>query len=175
MSDVVNLINFSNWKIVLTGVVIFIAAVIGIVKAFDFITERFGIETKKMREAKAQKKDIIDLKEKMVNFEAQREIDVRKSEENDEAIKVAISSLSSDVEELRKMVAESKEHDRENRVAQLKDMIGQRYRHYHSRGYWSSMEKEAMEGLIDNYLKSGGNGFVKHTVEPEMPTWEIRD
>lgn len=63
----------------------------------------------------------------------------------------------------------------EQERAKLKDRINELYDVYHKRGYWNSREKEAMEDLVESYLKAKGNSFVHDTIIPEMHEWDVRE
>ena len=62
----------------------------------------------------------------------------------------------------------------ESERRKLKDRIAQAYRSYHDKGEWTSMEKEAFFGLIEDYESRGGsNSFVHEICQPESYTWKI--
>ena len=58
----------------------------------------------------------------------------------------------------------------------LRDRIGESYRYYSQKGEWTSMEKEALEGLVHSYEQAGGtNGMVHQKVLPASVEWRIID
>lgn len=69
--------------------------------------------------------------------------------------------------------AESEEKNNKRIRAELKDKIMRAYRIYHERQSWNEMEKEALEDLIEEYQKVGGNSFVHKVIVPEMYTWKV--
>lgn len=92
-----------------------------------------------------------------------------------EAIKAQSSQIIQTLGALTKAIDGIKEYDRVRDVRDLKDRIRQSYYKYHNRGDHGAItvkERESLQGLIDQYLESGGNSFVKEVIMPEIPKWE---
>lgn len=109
---------------------------------------------------------------------------VSQSIRHDEMIKDSVSKLSQKVDTLSDIITEMRRIQDEDKLAEYKDKIGQSYRYYCERKYssenpivyWNSMEKEALEGLIEQYEAHGGkNSFVHSVVEPEIQKWRVID
>lgn len=176
MDELIDFINFENWKIVLSGIVIFMASVIAIVKFFDFVLDRFGVETKSMRRIREQKEDIQKMHDQIKELEVERKLDVERSEKNDEEIKHSITELKATVTSLSEIVLETRENENKSRRAQFKDRIGQAYRIYHEKQEWRQMDKEAFDDLVRAYESVGGSNSFVHTIcEPESQTWKLLD
>lgn len=71
--------------------------------------------------------------------------------------------------------AESEERNQKRIRAELKDKIMRAYRLHHKTKRITTMELDALEGLIEEYFAVKGNGFVQNTVRPEMYTWSVVD
>lgn len=109
---------------------------------------------------------------------------IRKKSEEHELIKDSVSRLSQKVDTLSDIITEMRKIQDEDKLAEYKDKIGQSYRYYCERKYsaenpiiyWNTMEKEALEGLIEQYEAHGGkNSFVHSVVEPEIQKWRVVD
>lgn len=92
----------------------------------------------------------------------------------------AIQAINDRLDEMQRITEqkfkESRERDDKRTRAELKDRISQVYRYHHATGKWTSMEKESLKDLIQEYEDAGGlNSFVHTTVAEEMYTWEITD
>lgn len=121
-------------------------------------------------DAKLDKTDKIDILEK------QQQINTENYQRADNEINQKISVISERIDLLCDKLDKKISDDKEIKRGEIKDRIRQSYGYYHTRGYISSMELEALKGLINSYEKSGGaNSFVHSVVEPEMYTWEVRD
>lgn len=93
-----------------------------------------------------------------------------------------VTALSHKVDALTDSIRELKEIQDKDKRSEYKDRIGECYRYYCERKYsdskpvpyWNHMEKESLEGLIEQYEAHGGrNSFVHSVVEPEMQTWKV--
>ena len=119
---------------------------------------------------KIDKIDKIDeLEEKHWNLQEE-------SRKSDEKLESQIVRIETKLDVLSEKLDKKVDHDNEVRRGELKDHIRQNYGYYHSRGYITPMELEALKGLINSYEKSGGsNSFVHSIVEPEMYTWICKE
>lgn len=138
---------------------IIIAIIISVqffIKLWDWFIQRFEIETKSTKREKMQIKSI-----------GQLETNVQNLITDQEEIKNALIKLG---EELNNMQDKQDASDR----ARIRDRIGQAYRYYQDKGQWTSMEKEAFDGLISSYEAAGGiNSFVHDTCQPKSQEWNI--
>ena len=122
-----------------------------------------------------------DMKEKLQKTD---EIDILKENQlrNVEHYKAADSELRGQIKEISdkvsvvaNMIIEMQAKIDASNVARLKSQIREIYAEHHRSQVITKMELEALENLIDDYLNSGGNGFVANTVEPEIYCWKVVD
>lgn len=122
-----------------------------------------------------------DMKEKLQKTD---EIDILKENQlrNVEHYKAADSELRGQIKEISdkvsvvaNMIIEMQTKIDASNVARLKSQIREIYAEHHRSQVITKMELEALENLIDDYLNSGGNGFVMNTVEPEIYCWKVVD
>ena len=121
-----------------------------------------------MRE-KLQKTDEIDiLKENQLR-------NVEHYKAADAELKGQIKEISDKVSVVANMIVEMQAKIDASNVARLKSQIREIYAEHHRSQVITKMELEALENLVDDYLNSGGNGFVENTVEPEIYCWKVVD
>ena len=164
MQDISRLLEL-DWK----NGVLFLAAIIivavFVIQKFDWIVERFGLQSKRQIKEAKQDKDINELKDR-----------AKKTDENIEKIYASISGLKDSIDEVSAKVSDLQRKTNDAERNKLRDRIGQGYRYYRQKGQWNHIEKEAFEGLIESYEAAGGtNGFVHTKVIPESLTWEVVD
>ena len=164
MQDISRLLEL-DWK----NGVLFLAAIIVVavfvIQKFDWIVERFGLQSKRQIKEAKQDKDINELKDR-----------AKKTDENIEKIYASISGLKDSIDEVSAKVSDLQRKTNDAERNKLRDRIGQGYRYYRQKGQWNHIEKEAFEGLIESYEAAGGtNGFVHTKVIPESLTWEVVD
>ncbi len=118
---------------------------------------------------KLQKTDEIDiLKENQLR-------NVEHYKEADADLRNQIKEISDKVSVVANMIIEMQAKIDASNVARLKSQIREIYAEHHRSQVITKMELEALENLIDDYLNSGGNGFVANTVEPEIYCWKVVD
>jgi len=153
------LLDFFQFLIALIIVIGIIAAVT--VKAYKLL-EKYRI-TKNELEEKEEKLKLL-------------EQDIRQLKEHDQQNYENIKSINDKLDTVFLMFREQRQHDDENKMAELKDKISRSYRYYHEHQEWKAREKETLEGLIKSYERCGGdNSFVHSLVEKEMYTWKVVD
>jgi len=90
-----------------------------------------------------------------------------------------ISEISNKIDENQKKTDErflqSEEKNNKRVRAELKDKIMRAYRLHHKTQRITTMELDALEGLIEEYFQVGGNSFVKNIIQPEMYTWSVEE
>lgn len=150
-----------QWITVISTIFVFIFILVEVIKAFKYLKDYFGIETQSGR----RNKEIEELKENQNSLsDAIKEI------------KSTLLNTNDKLNEIDLRLQHKEQQDNLKNRAQLKDRINQAYHFYHNRGYWNSMEKEALDDLIISYEGAGGkNSFVHTIIEPESHEWEIRD
>lgn len=118
---------------------------------------------------KLKKTDEIDiLKENQLR-------NVEHYKEADAELRGQIKEISDKVSVVANMIIEMQARIDASNVARLKSQIREIYAEHHRSQVITKMELEALENLIDDYVSSGGNGFVEHTIEPEIYCWQIVD
>ena len=111
---------------------------------------------------KLKKTDEIDiLKENQLR-------NVEHYKEADAELRGQIKEISDKVSVVANMIVEMQAKIDSSNVARLKNQIREIYAIHHRSQIITKMELEALENLIDDYISSGGNGFVEHTVDPEI-------
>ena len=163
MNDIENLLGM-DWR----NGILFIAAVVivavFIIQKFDWIVERFGIQSKRQLAEQKQDRDINDLKSH-----------AEKSDENFDKVFNSINNLKDSINTLSQQVNDMQSRTAENEAARIKDRVAQAYRYYHSVGKITKMEKEALEENIKAYSQYSDNSFIHSVVEKELPTWIVVD
>ena len=118
---------------------------------------------------KLKKTDEIDiLKENQLR-------NVEHYKEADADLRNQIKEISDKVSVVANMIVEMQAKIDASNVARLKSQIREIYAEHHRSQVITKMELEALENLVDDYLNSGGNGFVENTVEPEIYCWKVVD
>lgn len=118
---------------------------------------------------KLKKTDEIDiLKENQLR-------NVEHYKEADTELRGQIKEISDKVSVVANMIVEMQAKIDASNVARLKSQIREIYAEHHRSQVITKMELEALENLVDDYLNSGGNGFVENTVEPEIYCWKVVD
>lgn len=118
---------------------------------------------------KLKKTDEIDiLKENQLR-------NVEHYKEADAELRGQIKEISDKVSVVANMIIEMQARIDSSNVARLKSQIREIYAEHHRSQIITKMELEALENLIDDYVSSGGNGFVENTVEPEIYCWKVVD
>lgn len=156
--------------------------IISLIAAYFFLYKKVYIPWKESEIEKYKKQEEKDKMiqiafDKVNSFQTLRENDRAQSFNIQEQLLNRLDVLSDKIDAMQKSTDErflSSEKKQNERVqAELKDKIGESYRHYHERNKINSMELEALEGLIETYENFGGkNSFVHSVVQKEMYTWE---
>ena len=163
MQDISRLLEM-DWK----NGVLFLAAIIivavFVIQKFDWIVERFGLQSKRQIAEAKQDKDINELKDH-----------AKKTDQNIDKLLHSIEELKQSVNEVSAQVGVMQKRDDANEAARIKDRVAQAYRYYHASGKITRMEKEALEENIRAYSQYSDNSFIHSVVEKELPTWEVVD
>ena len=150
---------------------------------YNKLKSRLGIMTKqdleKKEEQDAIKRHSCELDEIRTNLTAVRQ----ESEKSDAEFKEQLKAINDKINVLSRMLVEMQESVDKSKRHELHDRIAQLYRYYHERyinnaadGVWTTMEKEAFNGLIIDYENHGGKNSFVHTVcQPESALWSIKD
>lgn len=115
MGEIETVVNL-DWKSVIIAFVLCTGLVVGLIKSIDYLFEKFGIETKRMRESKllSQTASNLDL------LKQKYEDSVKQSIKHDEKIEIALNEfvdeIKNNIYDSRKKMeefAENRVHDRE--------------------------------------------------------------
>lgn len=151
---------------------------------FDWFIKLLGLETRSMR-LKREEHELLIATSKALNELKEKECeDTKQAIKHDQMIKKNLAMVSETMIQIKEEVTLMRTLRDNDKLAEYKDKVGQGYRFYKQRKfsdeepipYWNHMEKEALEGLIQQYESHGGsNSFVHSIVEPEMQTWKLID
>lgn len=184
MSEIKELIQINFVDVFFSIFVILFAAKVMWTVFEWLIIEKLGIETKGMRHRREEHELLIKTSEELTILKDKHEESVKQSILHDDKIKESIIKVSNKVDVLADTINEMRELQDQDKLSEYKDRIGQSYRYYNERKYsdwnpipyWNHMEKEALEGLIEQYEAHGGkNSFVHSVVEPEIQKWKVVD
>lgn len=145
------------WSVdIIIAIFALLFALQSVVKLYDWICDRFGIQTKRAVRMQSDR-DMLLRHEKQLN-----------------TISSDVHATKDKINVLSQMIIDMQNKADATERARLKDRISQAYRYYHEKGYWNRMEKEAFEDLIADYEAHGGqNSFVHSICEPESCTWKL--
>lgn len=139
----------------------------------------FFIETwNKFYEHRKQKEELlqmlVDDHNRIKEYEENRIHDRKQSFQIQKQLIESQQQLDFSLAELKQHLISMEEKQNKKTRADLKDKIRRSYQVYHERGEWNDMEKESLEGLIEEYeCAAGTNSFVHDIVQPEMYTWKL--
>ena len=147
--------------------------------------DEFIDEMKTIIEGTDQKIDTFTqnrIKDREQSFKIQKELtdaQNRLSEAQNE-LSGLISNIDKKIDKMKKDTDtrfQTNEAKNNSRIrSEIKDRVSQVYRRHHITQKISSMELEALEGLIDSYEKADGhNSFIHQIVQKEMYQWKIED
>lgn len=165
-----------EWVTVVTTIALLFFLFVAVVNGFSDLAEKLGFQfkTKDDRRLDSAEESVHVLEETVKTYQDNRVHDREQSFRIQKELIDAIQAVSEQLQTLKnQMDALEMAQDKRDR-AKLKDRIGQAYRYYTARGWWNSMEKESLEGLIEEYEAAGGeNSFVHSKVQKEMYTWTL--
>lgn len=172
------LLSFSGgeWATVITAVALLFFLFVAVVNGFSDLTEKLGIQFKSKddRRLDSAEESVQALEETVKTYQDNRVHDREQSFRIQKELTDAIQAVSDQLQALKNQIDDSEKAQKKRVRAELKDRIGQAYRYYNQLGSWNSMEKEALEGLIEEYEAAGGeNSFVHSKVQKEMYTWTL--
>ena len=147
--------------------------------------DEFIDEMKTIIEGTDQKIDTFTqnrIKDREQSFKIQKELtdaQNRLSEAQNE-LSGLISNIDKKIDKMKKDTdtrIQTNEAKNNSRISsEIKDRVSKVYRKHHVTQKISSMELEALEGLIDSYEKADGhNSFIHQIVQKEMYQWKIED
>lgn len=165
MGDIEKLLLNLDWKAGLLFLISLVFLSSWIIQKWDVIVKAFGIKTARMLREEKQTRDIEELK-----------THAKKTDGNIDKIIFSIDELSGSVQKVSDQVRSLQEGIDDSERSRIKDRISQVYRYYKVKGEWTSMEKEAFDGLIASYERAGGqNSFIHSVCLPESLNWNIVD
>lgn len=153
---------------VFLSVLIMFVSLKSIIALFDWVMNRFGIETKAMRQRREEHDLIIKTSEELNALKGKHEESVEESNRQDKMIKQDIANLADTVNGIANTLVEMQQKINNTEMATLKDKILLYYKKYKDIGEWDEFESEVFWGLYDSYISHGGNSFVKNEIAPVM-------
>lgn len=172
------LLSFSGgeWVTVITAVALLFFFIVAVVNGFSDLAEKLGFQFKTKDDCRldSAEESVQALEETVKTYQDNRVHDREQSFRIQKELTDAIQAVSDQLQDLKSQIDASEKAQKKRVRAELKDRIGQAYRYYNQLGSWNSMEKEALEGLIEEYEAAGGeNSFVHSRVQKEMYTWTL--
>lgn len=172
-----------DYKVVIISIITIMIGIKALWLLFSwFFHDLLGLETKGMRARREEHELLVTTAESLNQLKDKQDEDTRQSIIHDQRLKQDLEGVSDALKEIKDEVTLMRTQRDHDKLAEYKDKIGQSYRYYHARKFsddepipfLNSMEKEALEGLIEQYESHGGsNSFVHSIVEPEMHTWKV--
>ena len=163
MSDIENLLAM-DWKNGLLFIAALIIVFVWLIQKWDFVCQRFGIQTKRAAKEEKQDRDIEELKEH-----------AKKTDRDIDMIMTNISNIQTSVDDVSSQLKNLADRVNENERSKLSDRITQSYRYYKSKGQWTTMEKWAFDNLCNAYKAANGDSFIDEVAIPTSKNWEIVD
>lgn len=193
MDEILALIE-TDFSSVFLSVFVILIGVKAIVSLFEWIINKFGLETKWIRKKREEHDLLIQTSQNLMAAQSEikqfaenrvhdREQSFRIQKELIDAqsdLAKSIDVISNKLDEMQRQTdrrfIESEQKNNKRIRAELKDKISQSYSHYHAVGEINDMEFEALNDLIEEYESAGGkNSFVHTIVQPEMYTWKRKE
>lgn len=139
-----------------------------IVSIFEWLLDKFGLETKNMRKKKEERNLIKQTADNLISLQNQQTEDRKASVQHDKMIKNDLVKLSDTVDGIVITLSEMQKKNNETEIKRLKDSLVRYYNKYKNIGEWSKLEKDAFWDLFNDYEQRGGDGFVHSIIEPVM-------
>lgn len=181
MNAINNLFNQDIPSLIL-GIFIIMSGIVSAVNIVGRFSEVIGKPMKWIKRKNADHELIMQTINTVKDLQEKHDKSVKQSIMHDKTIEESVLALSDKVGALSDSLNEMRTEQDNDKLAEYKDKIGRSYRYYIERKssnqvpFWNQMEKEALEGLIEQYEAHGGkNSFVHSVVEPEIQTWKIID
>lgn len=140
----------SQWVTFFTLFFLLFFACIGLLKAFDYLAERFGFETKRMKQFRLQEEEIQRLRREVDTYKTNRIHDREQSFSIQQDLLEKLDSL------------------RVANVATLADRINQKYKYYLKIKGIPEDEFDEFVQLHDAYKSVGGNHGIDEKFEKAM-------
>lgn len=175
MEPIVKMFEF-NFSSILISVFVVIAGLKAMCALFEWAVDKLGIEFRFIRKKREDHELLITTAKNLAALQEKHEEDVTQSIRHDKLIKEDLLKVSQTVDKISDKLDVMVTKSDATEKARLKDRIAQAYRRHHESGEWTRIDKEAYEGLIQDYEAHGGkNSFVHEICEPESYTWKIID
>ena len=167
MNEITELVHINFVDVFLSIFVILFAARV-IVTLFEWVIDKLGIETRKMRQKREEHELLIKTSEELTVLKDKHEESVKESIRHDQMIKDDISNLADTVNGIADTLADMQKRENDTKLKELKDSLIRYYNKYKDIGEWSKIEKDAFWDLFYDYEERGGNGYLHSEVEPVM-------
>lgn len=156
-------------------VITILAAARKIIPVFEWFIKKLGLETKWMRNKKAEHNLLIETSKNLSSLQEKHDESVKQSIRHDELIKKDILNLTDMVNDIANTLSQMQEKENETKLKELKGSLIRYYNKFKNIGEWSKLEKDAFWDLFDDYEKRGGDGYMHSIVEPVMRELEEID
>lgn len=200
--DLVQSLTHYNWFVVVLAVISAMMVFKFISELFAWFIEKFGLETRSMREKRENKEllkktaeNLSSLQERHTKDEKDFRAILNKHISESEKDRKALHQVQKDLVKSQTKISDSVQglvekfdefktntddrfnsnEEKENKRvrAELKNSISEIYRIHHATGQINDIELETLEDLIEEYESAKGeNSFVHSLVQKEMYTWE---
>lgn len=193
MDEIMALIE-TDFSSVFLSVFIILIGVKAIVSLFEWIINKFGLETKWIRKRREEHDLLIQTSQNLMAAQSEiKQFTENRVHDREQSFRIqkelidaqsdlakSIDVISNKLDEMQRQTdrrfIESEQKNNKRIRAELKDKISQSYSHYHAVGEINAMEFEALNDLIEEYESAGGkNSFVHTIVQPEMYTWKRKE
>ena len=166
--DAINELLHIDFPYVFISIFVILFATKAIFTLFEWIVDKLGIETGRMRQKREEHELLIKTSEELTVLKDKHEESVRESIRHDQMIKDDISNLADTVNSIADTLDDMKKRENDTKLKELKDSLVRYYNKYKDVGEWSKLEKDAFWDLFDDYSDRGGNNYVHSVIEPVM-------
>lgn len=193
MDEIMTLIE-TDFSSVFLSVFVILIGVKAIVSLFEWIINKFGLETKWIRKRREEHDLLIQTSQNLMAAQSEiKQFTENRVHDREQSFRIqkelidaqsdlakSIDVISNKLDEMQRQTdrrfIESEQKNNKRIRAELKDKISQSYSHYHAVGEINDMEFEALNDLIEEYESAGGkNSFVHTIVQSEMYTWKRKE
>jgi len=174
MDEILALIEI-DFSVVFTGVIILLFAFVSILTLIEKISVIINKPVKWLRRRNEDHELLIKTAQGLNELRNTHEEDKEQSIRHDEMIREDLKSVVVIVNDISNKLVIMQEKDDAIEMAKLKEKILGYYRKYAPLGEWEKFEADVFWGLYDNYIKRGGNSFVRDDIEPVMRNLKVID
>lgn len=180
MIDAFERLNNFGWGNIVMIFLLFITGAVALLKAIDYICDRFGIETKQTLKEKERdekiatlERQILELQDSAKKFNEDRVNDRAQSFNYQNEYMDIVNSLNEKQDKMLEQIKDLAEQNRKYQLADTRETLLQAYRYYtnasiNTKLSWTELEKHAFNEQYDVYISNGGNSYIQTVVRPAM-------